>query len=172
MALKTLAFSLCTAPKSLPAGWLHGKKRDNLKRWFCITSRRQPAFRKTSALPHAEALRESDLDAGHVVSFHIAPGRNGKAEVKNIMILPSQEVIDTEDRVFREYRMRNLVKLLCGGRSRPKGFSTITRAFRARSQRRDLGLPFQRAKAESPDSAQAPRLTQQLLYRCNVAGSL
>jgi len=41
-------------------------------------------------------------------------------------------VIDAEDRVFRERRPRDAVEFAADARSRPNGFSTITRALSVR----------------------------------------
>ena len=84
------------------------------KRWFWITSRRQPArFVKRAAVLHAEILGQGDLDAGHVVAVpDRLQERIGEAEIEDIhdRLLP-EEVVDAEDGVFREHRPRDAVEL-------------------------------------------------------------
>ena len=97
---------------------LHGKQRDDLEE-VVLNHVAQTAggFVKRAAVPHAEILGQGYLDASHVVAV---PDRFqegiGEAEIEDIhdRLLP-QEVIDAEDRVFRERRARDAVELPRGG---------------------------------------------------------
>ena len=74
-------------------------------------------FVKCAALPNAEILGQGYLDAGHVVAIpDRLQERIGEAEIEDIHDrLLSEEVVDAEDRVFREHRVRDVVELPRGG---------------------------------------------------------
>ena len=95
-------------------GRLHGKQRDDLEEvvldHVSADSRR---FRKTHRGPQRRSFRQRHLDAGHVVAVpDRLQKRIGETEIKDVhdRLLP-KEVIDAEDRVFREYRARDVVEL-------------------------------------------------------------
>ncbi len=84
-----------------------------------------------AAALHAEALGHGDLHAVDVVAV---PDRLeegvGEAEVDEVLHrLLAEEVVDAEHRGLRERRVQRAVELdRAEARSRPNGFSTITRA--------------------------------------------
>src|SRR5450759_4432517 len=68
---------------------------------------------KRAAATHAEILGQRDLDAGHAIAV---PDRLeegiGEAEIKDVHDrLLAEEVIDAEDRIFREHRPRDAIEL-------------------------------------------------------------
>ena len=105
MALRIFAFSICTAPKSRPDGWLHGEEGDDLKE-VILDDVAQTAcgFIKCAAGSDSEGLRQSDLDVGDVVAIPDGLQKSiGEAEIEDVHDrFLGEEVIDAEDRVFGE----------------------------------------------------------------------
>ena len=105
--------------KIASGGRFHREQRDHLKEMILNhVAQAACGLVKRTALSNSEALRERDLDAGHIVA--IPDGlkkRVGKTEIENVHDrFLAQKVIDAEDRVFRKNRMCNLVQFLCRGK--------------------------------------------------------
>ena len=109
-----------------------------------------------AAVLDAEVLRHGDLDGAHVVAI---PDRLkngvGKAGVENVLdrLLP-QKMVDAEDPRSGKYWYSISLSSCAEAKSRPKGFSTTTRAFSAQP---DLASPSATCQTSwgSPDSAAA-----------------
>ena len=116
--LENLGFLAVHGPKA-PIGWrFHGKQSDDLEKVVLDhVAQTAGGFVKRAAVGHAKGFGQGYLHAGHVVSV---PDRFqegvGKAEIEDIHDrLLAEEVVDAEDRVFREHRPRHAVKLLRRG---------------------------------------------------------
>ena len=96
---------------------LHGEQRDDLEEVVLDhVAQTARGFVERTAVLDAEILGEGYLDAGHVVAVpDRLEERIGEAEIEDVhdRFLP-EEVIDAEDRVFREHRPRDAVKLARG----------------------------------------------------------
>ena len=93
---------------------LHGQQRDDLEEVVLDhVAQTAGGFVKRAAVLHAEGLGQGYLHAGHVVAVPDRfQERVGETEIEDIhdRLLP-EEVIDAEDRVFREHRPRDAVEL-------------------------------------------------------------
>src|SRR5277367_3641033 len=113
MAWKTLAFSVDRA--KIPVGRrFHRKQRDKLEKVVLDhVAQTAGGLVKPAAVFDAEIFGQGYLDAGYVVAVpDRLQERIGEAEIEDIhdRLLPD-EVIDPEDRIFLEHRLRHVVEL-------------------------------------------------------------
>jgi hypothetical protein len=82
---------------------------------------------------NAKGLGQRDLHAGDMVAVPDRLQKGvGEAKIKNVHDrFLAEEAIDAENGVFGKRLARDAIQLARRGRSRPNGFSTITRACAA-----------------------------------------
>jgi len=90
----------------------HRQQRDDLEQMVLNdVAQTAGAFVEFAATLHAEILGQRDLYAGHTVAVpDRLQERVGEAEIEDVHDrLFAEIVVDAEDRIFREHRLRNTV---------------------------------------------------------------